>query len=174
MSLAQVQLSLSDFSLIHEHIASKPRYRNMHLREACQRNGERDLRYLHAMHAAQDRRDIEGMIAGPGVFWHYKLTPTRFATQVSVLVDRGAPRDRARIGRRFLKEILTRIQQEREREQEGSEYFPTRTPGQFYLRRRAPGMPSTHPNCRVAVTARVLDPQFVANFAAWNLELLHR
>ncbi len=68
MSLALLQVAPSDLALIYGHLATHTRYRNMHLREACQRNGKRDLRYLHAMYALKAQGTIEGMISGPGVF----------------------------------------------------------------------------------------------------------
>ena len=87
---------------------------------------------------------------------------------MNVLTERGAPKDLARMQKRFLKEIVARIRQE----QQGSQHYPTRTPNQFYLRRRQPGMPATHRNCQLALAAGVLDPTFVSNLSGWNLELL--
>jgi hypothetical protein len=170
MSLALVTLQPSDFDLIYYHLLSyKPPYRNMHLREACQRNNKRDLRYLHGMYAKPGAsREIEGMISGPGVLWHYKLIGTKWRTQLNVLLEQGTPKALARIRTRFLSEIMTRIDEE----QSGSLYFPSRTPGQFYLRRRIPGIAVSHRTCARAVAAGVLDRRFVSQLAQWNFELL--
>ena len=170
MSLALVTVSTTDFDVIHQHLLShNPRYSNMHMREACQRNGKRDLRYLHAMRIAPRASNvIEGMISGPCVYWRYQLVRTRSRTQLNVLSDRGAPKARARLARRFMTEIMRRIAQERA----GSTHHPRRTPGQFYLRRSQFGSQASHPNCRQAVTAGVLDSAFVSQLASWDLQLL--
>lgn len=169
MSLANVAVSTSDFDHIYHHVSTHlPKYRNMHLREACQRNGARDLRYLHALRVVPgDAPAIEGMISGPGVFWHYVLVRTRTKTQLNVLAEVGTPKDLARIETRFLAEIMKRIAQEGASGQPYANY----SPGQFYLRRRAPGMSATHPTCRAAVGRRVLDRRFVAVLSPWKLEL---
>jgi hypothetical protein len=171
MSLALVAIPPFDFDLIYQHLVShNHRYRNMHLREACQRNKARDLRYLHAIYANQGPTpEIEGMISGPGVFWHYKLARSSSRTQLNVLSQRGSPKALARIERRFLREIIARMRHE----QSGVVHYPSRTAGQFYLRRSIPGMLPTHQSCVIAVSAGVLDPMFVSRLSAWNLELLH-
>lgn len=143
----------------------------MHLREACQRDGARDLRYLHAMFATRGTaREIEGMISGPGVFWHYDLVRSASRIQLNVRSQIGSPRALERMQRRFLPEIVDRVVQE----QSGALHYPTRSAGQFYLRRSIPGMAPTHPNCRAAVTAGVLDRRFVSRLQHWSLELLHK
>lgn len=168
MSLALVSVSRTDFDVISHHLVShKPRYRNLHLREARRRNNVRDLRYLHAMHLTSPL-EIEGMISGPGVSWHYRLVRGVSRTQLHVLREHGTSRDLERIGRRFLREIMARIQLERE----PGPHYPKRTPGQFYLKRRIPGTPATHRNCGQAVAAGVLDQAFVDVLDSWNLELL--
>ncbi len=167
MSLALVAVTAADFDWIYAHMSGHSRYHNLHLREACQRNKRRDLRYLHAMHA-HSSREIEGMISGRGVFWHYKLVRTRTRTQLNVLVEPSDPAARSRIQRRFLQEIQARIAQETA----GGIYYPSRTPGQYYLRRWSGGTPATHQVCRQAVAAGVLDARFVSRLASWNLQLL--
>jgi hypothetical protein len=170
MSLAYVTVTPSDFDLIYGHLEShKPPYRNMHMREACQRSRKRDLRYLHGMYARPGvSNEIEGMISGPEVFWHYKIVKGKLRTQLRVLREWGSPEALDRIGRRFFSEVMNRIAQERE----GEVHYPKRTPGQFYLRRSEPGMVATHPTCRRAVTAGVLDQRFVSQLLPWGLELL--
>lgn len=168
MSLADVVVPLGDLDLVLHHLLShKPPYRNMHLREARQRKGKRDLRYLHALHAAR-ANTIEGVISGPGVFWSYELVRKKFGTQLNVLDERGAPNDLDRMGRRFLKEILDRVQQERE----GSTFFPTLASGQYYLRRNRNGTRATNPKCVRAVAAGVLDPEFVQRLEPWDFALI--
>jgi predicted transcriptional regulator len=169
MKLALVEVTHSDFEQIYDHLAShKPHYRNMHMREACQRKRKRELRYLHAMYALPTGREIDGMISGPGIFWHYKLIGTGARTRIRVFGERGSPKDLARIGRHFVKRILARIELERE----DAKRHPKRKAGQFYLRRCQPGMPDTHRNCRRAVTSGALDPRFVSQLESWDLELL--
>ena len=170
MSLASVALQRSDLDRIHDHLTSHmPAYRNMHLREARTRNKRRELRYLHAMYAPlSPNKLIEGAISGPGVNWRYRLTQTRAGVQVSVLSERASPKDLERIERQFLKEILARIDEE----QSGKQFYPSRLPGQCYLKRSRPGMPATHPNCASAVADGVLDQAFVAQLVPWNFLLL--
>lgn len=170
MSLAFVTVEAADFDVIRQHLTNHmPEYGNMHLREACERDGERDLRYLHAMYAPVSIPIlIEGKICGPGVYWHYQLTRTPDGTQLNVMAERGPERALTRIARRFTTEIIRRVQQE----QAGLDYYPSRTPGQFYLRRSKPGAPATHRTCRRAVDEGFLVEEFVAQLEAWNLELL--
>lgn len=171
MSLALVTVASSDFELVHDHLSShKPPYRNMHMREACQRDGRRDLRYLHAMYAPPGAQKIvEGMISGPEVLWHYRLLQTKSRTQLNVLREQGSPQARNRIRRRFLVEILNRIDDERA----AGNHHPTRTHGQFYLRRKVPGMPASHPKCQQAVAEGMLAQLFVSRLSDWGFELLH-
>ena len=103
----------------------------MHLREARQRNGQRALRYLHATYAHQN--DIEGMISGAGVFWHYRLGLVGGRTQIQVFSRVGSPSDEARILSRFLPELLERMREEQSRSQQ--QHFSNYLHGQFYLRR---------------------------------------
>jgi hypothetical protein len=169
MSLALVTIEPSDFDLIHGHIIShKPPHRNMHMREACQRQGERDLRYLHAMFAPPGKKIVEGMISGPGLLWVYRIVQTKSRTQLDVLREPQDLKARERIGRRFLTEIRKRIQDEKT----GDLFPPRRTPGQYYLKRNRRGTPATHPNCRRAVDEEVLAPLFVSRLEAWGFELL--
>ena len=170
MSLAKVTIPSLTFAQLLGHLLSKPLYRNMHMREPRQRNGKRELRYLHAMHASVERpEEIDGMISGPDVYWHYKLKKTSSGVQPNVLHERGSAKDIARMGERFLREIVARMRQEQAGTQDG---FPRRKAGQFYLRRRAPGMSSTHPSCSRATGAGVLDRRFVSMLEVWNFELL--
>lgn len=169
MSLFQVTVPLSEFESIYSHIARhKPRYANMHLREACQRAGSRDLRYLHAMHVPGAGL-IEGMISGPEVFWHYSLQRARHGTQLNVLQERGSDAALERIGRRFLTEISNRVEQEKQ----GGEYFPRYSPGQYYLRRQEPGSDPSSLVCVRAVADGVLDQSFVDQLANWKFCLLN-
>jgi hypothetical protein len=168
MSLALVSFPLSDFDIIYDHLRSQ-QYRNMHLREACQRRGERDLRYLHAVRPKPGPIDvIEGMISGPEILWRYELIRTRTQTQVNVSIDEASPKARERIGARFVRELVKRV----DAEKEGFEYYPKRTPGQFYLRRYAPGMSPSHPTCRRAIASGVLDRRFVSLILPWGFQLL--
>lgn len=170
MSLALVQVPVSDFHTIFDHVSTHyARYRNMHLRKPCQRKGQRDLRYLHAMYASTVKDEIEGMISGPNIFWHYRLTLLASGrTQLSVLAHASSAAESARIQRQFLPDILSRI----EEEDAGSDHYPKRTKGQYYLRRGQPGSSATHLACQAAVATGVLDKRFVAQLRAWNLRLL--
>jgi hypothetical protein len=169
MSLAAVRIEHSEFDRIHDHLVSyKPRYRTMHLRQARYRNNKRELRYLHAMHAPGGTvGEIEGMISGPGVFWHYKILKNRFRTQLNVLSERGTDKDLTRI-HRFLNEVFERI----ELEQGDVDHPVIRLPGQFYLRRKVGGASATHPHCQLAVAKKVLDSRFVSILEPWDLELV--
>lgn len=168
MSLALVQVSVTDFNTIYSHIALQ-KHSNMHLREARQKNKKRVLRYLHAMYAGTGRPEIDGVISGPGVFWHYKLLLTAAGqTRIRVLVQRGTAKDAARIQRTFLQEILARVAFE----QTGKVHYPKRLSGQLYLRRNLSGTAASHAKCLSAVAAGELDPAFVAQLQPWNFELL--
>lgn len=170
MGLAAAIISPPEFHQIQGHLAAhKPPYRTMHLREIRQRNRQRVLRYLHAMHTPlASPNTVEGMISGPGVFWHYQLVASRTRTQLNVLFEQGPADDLARIGDRFLPEILNRIAEE----QAAAHPYPRYLAGQFYLRRKRGGVAATHPACRQALTQGVLDRRFVGRLSAWDLELL--
>ena len=169
MSLALVTVPISDFDVIHDHVATYyPQHRNMHLREAHYSNKKRVLLYLHALHAKRGARQIEGMISGPGLFWHYVLSGSKSRTQLTVIHEPSDLKARKRIQQQFLAEILERVALEKK----GEKHFPKRKKGQFYLRRWAPGSPATHRHCVSAVSSKVLDQRFVAVLEDWNLELL--
>lgn len=170
MSLAHVRVTTDEFDRLYGHLAShKPKHRNMHLREACERDGQRDLRYLHCIYAhLGSTQVVEGVISGPGLLWHYQLIRSRARTQLNLLEENAPRRALQRIGRRFLPEILNRI----DTEQSGEIHFPKRKPGQFYLRRWIPGTSVTHRHCQRAVDAGVLAPLFLSKLSAWNFELL--
>jgi hypothetical protein len=171
MNLALVPISVPVFQEIRDHLLTyKPRYRNMHLRERCQRDSEWGLRYLHALHASQSTSDVEGMISGPGIFLRYQMSmASRTRIHLRVTAHRSTPQADVRIYRRFLPEIAKRIQEERAL----PEHHPRLTPGQFYLRRSIPGMHDSHQNCIDAVRDEVLAQEFVSQLHAWNLRLLH-
>jgi hypothetical protein len=111
---------------------------------------------------------IEGMISGPGILWQYELIRTRTQTQVNVSIDEASPKARERIGARFVRELVKRV----DAEKQGFDYYPVRTPGQFYLRRHAPAMSPTHPTCRRAIASGVLDRRFVSLILPWGFQLL--
>jgi len=173
MSLALVTVETHEFDLIYQHLLShNPKCRNMHMREACQRNGKRTLRYLHAMYAPDSaKKQIEGMISGPEVFWHYRLVRLRSRTQIELLDSEAADtKAKRRILSRFLKEILNRMHDE----ESGPHAFPKLSRGQYYLRRKAGGIAPNHLNCISAVRERVLAPAFVSQLEPWNFALLHQ
>jgi len=113
--------------------------------------------------------EIEGVISGPDIFWQYKLSQGKSGTQLSVITDRASPKERARIGRQFLNEIMARIAEEKK----AGDYHPKRKKGQYYLQRSVPGMPATHRYCQSAVKAGVLNQSFVSRLEGWKLELLY-
>ena len=92
MGLALVQVSAPVFQEIRDHLLSHyPRYRNMHLREARYRN-KRVIHYLHALFAPTSALDVEGMISGPDVFWHYRMSmASRTQVHLRVLSHRSSP-----------------------------------------------------------------------------------
>lgn len=170
MSLAAVTVSTGDFDHVFNHLMSDARYENMHMRQRCMRNGKYDLRYLHVVRAFKRgaQRVLEGVISGPGILWIYEIERTASGTVLTVHRDSASPRERARIGQRFTIEILRRVKEETPK----STHHPRRTPGQYYLKRKAPGTPSSHPTCMEAVKARVLDRAFVGVLASWKFALL--
>jgi len=117
VSLALVTVPLSDFDVIHDHVATYyPQHRNMHLREAHYSNKKRVLLYLHALHAKRGARQIEGMISGPGLFWQYVLTGSKSRTQLTVIHEPSDLKARTRIQQQFLAEILERVALEKKGE----------------------------------------------------------
>nr|HMR07271.1 hypothetical protein [Polyangiaceae bacterium] len=102
-----------DYEVIHEHLVSyKPPFRNMHLREACQRNKKRVLRQLHAIFAVPGSAMIEGMISGPEVLFRYQITATGRHTQFSFIAGRGTAQVLSRIAERLRDNIMARIRME--------------------------------------------------------------
>ena len=171
MSLALVTVQPDDFDLVYEHlVAHKPKYRNMHMRKTCNPNDVRTLRYLHAMYADIASKRIDGMISGPAVFWRYQLIRTHGHSQINVLREIADPPARNRILKRFVSEILRRVQDEQLGNPSGR---PNYSSGQYYLRRRIPGMDSTHQHCIDAVREGVLARAFVSQLASWNFEIVH-
>lgn len=168
MTLANVKMSGSDFSMIYRHI-SGTKYSNMHLRQTKQSGGKRVLRYLHAMCASRTAPEIEGMISGPNVFWHYKLIQAGVGlTQVQVLSHQSTPRDAARLQKRFVKDILDRVAVEQAL---NIRWKIKRISGQLYLRRSNVGMVASDPLCVSAVLAGRLSQSFVNKLAPWNFRL---
>jgi hypothetical protein len=173
MGLALVQVPFTDFQDINDHLRTyMPRYQNMHLRQARQRNKRRVLRYLHAMYAP-NAQQIDGMISGPGVYWSYNLFAAAGRTRIRVLANQASPADERRMERSFLQEVLRRVQEEQNFAQSPQRFAPRRLPGEFYLRRAQPGMSATHAHCVAATSSGALDPRFVSQLRGWNLELLH-
>ncbi len=142
----------------------------MHLPKAHYRDRQRVLHYLHALFAPPSGRDVEGMISGPDVFWHYRMSmASRTQVHLRVLSHRSSPPADARIYSHFLPEILERIQAEKA----DPKRHPKLLPGQFYLRRKLPGMLAGHQHCQLAVSSGVLDQSFVSQLHPWDLMLLH-
>jgi hypothetical protein len=113
--------------------------------------------------------EIHGMISGPGVFWHYRVTATSAQTQVHVLTPpRSSAREAVRLQNRFLRDVLDRVHQE----QSDDVRYPKRVDGEFYLLRQSPGMHVSHRHCQAAITTGALDRRFVEQIQAWNLALL--
>jgi hypothetical protein len=141
------------------------------------RKRTRNLRFLHAMYAPPAAAVIDGMISGPGVFWHYQLSVANQTTQVQIFAQVSSPAEDARLGARFLRDILDRVGAEQAMAlaaaQGTAKHFSNYLPGQFYLRRALPGMHVTHQNCQAALTAHALAAPFVARLQAWNFELLN-
>jgi hypothetical protein len=92
----------------------------------------------------------------------------RGRTQLNVITEHGPDEELARIGRRFVPEILARVAEE----QAGSAFHPTYLQGEFYLRRRRGGIQPNHPHCQLALKRGVLNARFVSKLASWDLELL--
>jgi hypothetical protein len=169
MGLAQVHVSVPYFQQLYTHLTThKPRYRNMHLRATRIRNGHREMRHLHAVYAS-GATEIAGMISGPAVFCHYELTLVRGQPQMRVLAEDCNTQEADRIQHRFLRDMLRRMRDEQENDQD---HPVRRLAGQFYLRRCRPGMLPDHANCEAATSSGALDPRFVAQFHHWNFELL--
>src|SRR5690625_2445591 len=108
MSLAHAQITANEFFILYNHLrAYKPPYVNMHLREACQRAGQRQLRYLHAVRINPSKPHcVDGMISGPSCFWQYELFFANNTTQLNVIHEIAPPQARDRMARRFTKELM--------------------------------------------------------------------
>lgn len=171
MGLAAAKLSSSEFQEIHDHIVShNPKCQSMHFRQVKQPGGKRVLRYLVAMHATPaEPNKIDGMICGPGVFWHYQVIYVKGRAQLNVFAEEGPDEEKDRIGERFVSEIFRRIKSERTiRDEPRTNYRK----GQFYLRRKQGGMSPTHRHCVLAIKRGVLNEKFVSKLQPWNLELV--
>lgn len=144
MGLAEVEIPMSEFNLVHQHISSyaptATMYGNMHLRQTRQQKNVMVLRYLHAMRVRPTaEKAIDGMICGPELLWAYELLPGRTKARLLVSIDEASDKERDRIGRQFLKEILGHVTDE-----QGVEHHPpTLTPGHLsgYLPNSRPSMP---------------------------------
>lgn len=172
MSFALVVVSTTDFVILFDHLVNyMPQYRNMHLREARQLKSGRTLRYLHAMYAPPDQTtQIVGAVSGPSIFWHYKIVRLATRTQITFLPgSHGAPKEEARLGARFVKEVMARVAEEQART---TVHHPKLLPGEFYLRRGTPGSDVSHLNCQLAMSSKVLHRSFVSYLKPWNLRLL--
>jgi hypothetical protein len=171
MSAALVIISESEFDEIFVHMTShKSGYRNMHLRAHRAPKTGRELRHLHAIYALKGSpKQIEGMISGPKVFVHYKITRrANQPAQMTVITASGDQRERAKIWESFAKNVLDRARAE------PSPFPPKYLKGQYYLRRHRGGMVATHPTCQQAIASGTLDAKFVAQLAPWDLALLCR
>lgn len=162
MFLAPNSIPLVDFDKVYAHLLSHPKgYRNMHIRAIRTRKGKRTLRYLHAIRS-DSARSVEGMIAGPSIFVRYELVRAARGVQVNVLALRCPPKELDRLQRRFLPELLARVDQEAPR----SHHSPKRLPNELYLRR------SKNATKASGVPASVLDPAFVDELPNWDLQVI--
>lgn len=173
MGLAQVAIPMSDFDVVYEHISSyaptSKLYGNMHLRMNRTQNKVARLRYLHAMRVRPTaEKAIEGMICGPGLLWSYEILPGRTRARLLVSIDEADDKERDRIEKQFLKEILDRVASE----QGGEHPLPTLTPGHLYLRRSDPPMAITHPTCTSAIASKTLDRRFLSQILPWGFRLI--
>lgn len=169
MGLANVHVSLPDFELFHDHITGfKPRYKNMHLRSTRIFRGHRQLRFLHMMVASKDR--IDGMASGPGgYFCKYEIVRNAHGiVQMNVLSEQGSIKDRDYFGDVFLREVRKRVRMEK---QMPNDVYSNYSTGEFYLRRKLPGMPVSHENVRKALNQKVVHSSFAAALAGWNFQL---
>jgi hypothetical protein len=169
MGLAQVQVSLSDFQQLHDHLMThNPRCRNMHLRDFRTEDRRRVMRHLHAVYATS-ANVISGMISGPGVFCHYDLVLVRGQPQWRVPVEECSQPDADRSAGRCLREVVSRMRDERTSD---LDHPVNRSEGQLYLQRRHGGMSPDHEYCVDAIEREALDGRFVAQLAPWNLALI--
>lgn len=170
MSLATVTINTTDFEDIYHHINNhKPKYKNMHLREACQVNKQRVLRYLHIM-KSKPGNEIHGMISGPNIFCHYVIKKNNAGrVQINIHSETGTSKEIKRMAKNFVKEILSRVEFERG----GSLHYPKRKQRQFYLIRNDPGTKATHKSCLVALNSGTLDASFLNQLSSWKFRLLY-
>jgi len=173
MGLADVEIPISDFNLVYEHISSYTptarMYGNMHLRQTRQQKKMMMLRYLHAMRVRPtSEKAIDGMLSGPGLLLAYEIIPARTRARLLVSIDEANEEESERIERQFMKEILNRVTEE-----QGSEHPPpSLTPGHFYLRRCTPPMSIMHPTCRYAIDSQMLDSRFLSRILPWGFRLI--
>ena len=170
MSLATVIITTTDFDDIYNHLNThKPKYKNMHLREACQVKKQRVLRYLHIM-KSKTSNEIHGMVSGPNIFCHYIIKKNALGRiQINVQSENGTPREIKRLAKNFTKEIMNRVAFEKG----GSEHYPKRKKKQFYLIRNDPGTPASHKSCQAALKSGTLDVSFLNQLVSWKFRLLY-
>jgi hypothetical protein len=164
-----LKIEVSEFDKIYNHLSRfKPPYKNMHLRESCQRKNKRELRYLHAMFA--DKGLIYGIISGLGVYVDYYLQNNNGVIQFNVLEIESDDKNIHRLNSKLLSEILARIDQEIELADKDS--YSRTSPGVLYLRRSQDAFSPTHPYCIEAVKKGLLHQPFVERISTWGFRLV--
>ena len=153
----------STYEDVFEHL-NNCKYKNMHLREACQIDKQRCLRYLHIVRIKPDSSVVEGHISGPEINACYELLPNDV---IRFLELSGSKKNKIRIQNCLLKELNNRVNQEKN---EGK-HFPKRKKSQLYLSRWKEGMPADHEKCNQA-RAQGLSNTFLSKLMPWKFRLI--
>lgn len=161
--------TVDEFDDLISHLDTHHFCKNMHLREARQKNKKRVLRFLHMVKKlGQDK--VTGLLNGPeNLELEYELYKKNGKINFFITAYDGDPV----VLKRTLKKLKKRLFDRVEMEKDDGENYANYTEGEFYLRRRVDGMPITHPNIQNALSLRVIKKNFASKIGDWGFELLN-
>ena len=167
ITVLQPKIQPSDFETLFSHLSSyNPKYKNMQLRKTRKEDGELVLKYLQMVHVKDDRT-LEGAISGKGIEIEYEIVRGPRAIVGNFLIKSASERERRRLNKRFVTELLSRVRQE-----QGftDKIRINRKKGQFYLK-RGPGTPFNSPNCQLALASGELSYSFLEKLEDWDFQV---
>ena len=173
MSQLARKLKLSEFNDLFTHIQTyKPDYQNMHLRETCQRDGKRCLRYLHLIHTKENKINVlEGVVSGRNINVYYEIHRGQKRVSIRFLKFLGTNQEKTRFQKNFVKELLRRMDYEKNSIEV---HYPKRSKRRFYVRRGIPGTPFKSNKCQEALTSGELSGFFLRKLHLWNFQLIYK
>ena len=173
MSQLTKELELTKFDNLFNHIRTyKANYQNMHLREVCQRNKKRCLRYLHIVHVKKDKVNVlEGVVSGREINVHYEIRRGLNRVSIRFLSLSGVDKEKVRFQERFVEELLNRMNYEKNNIEH---HYPKREKKQFYIKRGIPGTLFNHKKCQRALDLGELSDLFLRKLHLWKFQLIYK